>query len=71
MAAGISWIDFSTEDRNRITSKMSLLREGVLDELGIGVMRDGISGCSFPRAFNHTDKSQIFLIHSSNYQAIL
>lgn len=42
--ATIGWIDFSTNDRNRVGSVLDLLRpEGMVDELGMGTIRDALS----------------------------
>ena len=38
------WIDFSREERNKIMHTLKKLEEhDVLDELGIGVIRDSLS----------------------------
>lgn len=47
--ASIGWIDFSTNDRNRIGSVLDLLRpEGMVDELGLGTIRDAMANELFP-----------------------
>lgn len=47
--ATIGWIDFSREDRNRIGSVLDLLTpEGMVDELGLGTLRDALANQMFP-----------------------
>lgn len=44
----IGWIDFSLDDRNKVSSVLSLAsEEGTLDELGIGQIRDAYSDALF------------------------
>ena len=41
MTSSIGWIDFSSEHRDRVRTVLALVAEkGVVDELGIGVLRD-------------------------------
>jgi len=62
MSAGWGWVDFSTQDRNRISSIMNLLREkGVLDELGISVLRDAISNELFPGLSTIQTRAKYFI----------
>lgn len=62
MSAGWGWVDFSTNDRNRIAAIMSMLRErGVLDELGIGVLRDAISDQLVPGLSTIQRRAKYFL----------
>jgi hypothetical protein len=62
MSAGWGWVDFSTEDRDRISSIMSLLKDqGVLDELGISVLRDAISNKLFPGLSTIQTRAKYFL----------
>lgn len=45
----IGWIDFSKEQRNKVLSVLKLLSEpGAVDELGIGIIRDGFADIFFP-----------------------
>lgn len=47
--ASIGWIDFSQAHRNRVGSVLELLKpEGMVDELGIGSIRDSIANQLFP-----------------------
>lgn len=62
MGANWGWVDFSTKDRNRIAAIMSMLREqGVLDELGIGVLRDAISDQLLPGLSTIQTRAKYFL----------
>ena len=46
---GIGWIDFSSEHRDRIWTALDLLaKPGVVDELGIGPIRDALADKIFP-----------------------
>ena len=45
----IGWVDYSKEEKNKITSILRLLgTQGAVDELGIGVVRDYFSNKLFP-----------------------
>lgn len=45
----IGWVDFSKEQRGKVLSVLKLLSEpGALDELGIGIVRDGFADILFP-----------------------
>lgn len=47
--SSLGWIDFSSEHRDKVRTVIDLLSTpGMLDELGIGVIRDGFSNCMFP-----------------------
>lgn len=47
--SSFSWLDHSEEQRRRMLEVVSLFREqGTVDELGIGPVRDAISGALFP-----------------------
>lgn len=47
--SSIGWIDFSSEHRNKVRAVLDLLRDkGVVDELGIGVVRDALADVMFP-----------------------
>ena len=47
--SAIGWVDFSSEHRERVKSVIDLLSTpGVVDELGIGVIRDSFSDSLFP-----------------------
>jgi hypothetical protein len=45
----LGWVDFSRDDRNKIMKTLSLLEEHTaVDELGIGIIRDGFANILFP-----------------------
>ncbi len=47
--ASVGWIDFSSEHRDKVRAVLSILRQpGVVDELGIGMIRDSFSDRLFP-----------------------
>ena len=47
--SSIGWIDFSSEHREKVKTVIDLLAEkGVLDELGIGVVRNAFADRMFP-----------------------
>lgn len=61
--ASIGWIDFSTNDRNRIGSVLDLLRpEGMVDELGLGTIRDALANQLFPGISTIQTKAKYFFI---------
>ncbi|MBN1820750.1 MAG: hypothetical protein JW833_08535 [Prolixibacteraceae bacterium] len=61
--ASIGWIDFSTTDRNRVGSILDLLRpEGMVDELGMGTMRDGLANQLFPGISTIQTRAKYFFI---------
>lgn len=47
--SSLGWIDFSSDHRDKVRTVIDLLSSpGMLDELGIGVIRDGFSNRMFP-----------------------
>lgn len=61
--ASIGWIDFSPKDRNRVGSVLDLLRpEGMVDELGLGTIRDSISNQLFPGISTIQTRAKYFFI---------
>ena len=45
----LGWVDFSSEDRERVKHALSQLAQpGTLDELGIGGLRDAFADLMFP-----------------------
>lgn len=49
MSSSIGWIDFSSEHREKVRTVIDFLKEkGVIDELGIGVIRDSFADRMFP-----------------------
>jgi len=61
--ATLGWIDFSTNDRNRVGSVLDLLRpEGMVDELGMGTIRDGLANQLFPGISTIQTRAKYFFI---------
>jgi len=61
--ASIGWIDFSTNDRNRVGSVLDILRpEGMVDELGMGTIRNGIANQLFPGISTIQTRAKYFFI---------
>lgn len=61
--ADIGWIDFSPTDRNRVGSVLDLLRpEGMVDELGIGIIRDSLSNEMFPGISTIQTRAKYFFL---------
>lgn len=61
--AKIGWIDFSTNDRNRVGSVLDSLRpEGLVDELGVGTIRDALSNQLFPGISTIQTRARYFFI---------
>ena len=47
--SSIGWIDFSSEHRDKVRTVIDLLsKQGVIDELGIGVVRNAFANRMFP-----------------------
>lgn len=61
--AEIGWIDFSKKHRNRVNTILDILKpEGRVDELGIGVLRDGLSNRLFPGISTIQTRAKYFFI---------
>lgn len=61
--ATIGWIDFSPKDRSRVGSVLDLLKpEGMVDELGLGTIRDSISNQLFPGISTIQTRAKYFFI---------
>ena len=59
----LGWVDFSKEDREKVLDVMSLLQEqGAVDELGIGLVRDGFANYFFPGTSTVQTRAKYFLI---------
>lgn len=49
LASGLTWLDYSEHDRQKMMDAIQLFREpGTLDELGIGTVRDAFADLLFP-----------------------
>jgi len=61
--AGLGWIDFSPEHRDKVASVIEFLKpEGRVDELGIGVIRNALSDVLFPGTSTIQTRAKYFLI---------
>ena len=59
----IGWIDLGSRDKNKILSVLSLLYAAeAVDELGIGVIRDGFADVLFPGTSTVQTRAKYFLI---------
>lgn len=60
--SAIGWIDFSSEHRERVRTVIDLLASpGVVDELGIGTIRDSFSDTLFPGLSTIQTRAKYFL----------
>jgi len=58
----LGWIDFSPDDRNKVSNVLALLSEpGTLDELGIGRIRDAYSDALFPGISTIQTRAKYFI----------
>ena len=63
LESGIGWIDFLSSHRDRVMSVIDLLNtEGVVDELGIGSVRNALSDKLFPGISTIQTRAKYFLI---------
>lgn len=61
--SSIGWIDFSSEHRERVRTVIDLLAvPGVLDELGIGVIRDAFADRMFPGISTIQTRAKYFIL---------
>jgi hypothetical protein len=61
--ASIGWIDFSSEHREKVRTVLDLLKkQGVVDELGIGVIRDSFADRMFPGASTIQTRAKYFVL---------
>lgn len=59
----LGWIDFSKEQRNKVIRVINLLSEPeAVDELGIGVIRDGFANIFFPGTSTIQTRAKYFLL---------
>jgi len=62
LASAIGWVDFSSEHREKVKSVIDLLSTpGVIDELGIGVIRDSFSDSLFPGLSTIQTRAKYFI----------
>jgi hypothetical protein len=63
MTSSLGWVDFSSEHRDRVKTVLDLLATpGVVDELGIGVIRDAFADHIFPGISTIQTRAKYFLI---------
>lgn len=63
MQSGLGWVDFSSEHRDRVRTVIDLLATpGVVDELGIGIIRDAFSDLLFPGVSTIQTRPKYFLV---------
>ncbi len=61
--ASLGWIDFSREHRDRIGSVLDMLKaEGMVDELGLGTLRDAMANELFPGISTIQTRARYFFI---------
>lgn len=59
----IAWMDYSEAQRRRMREAIDLLSEkGILDELGVGTIRDAISDALFPGTSTIQTRARYFLL---------
>jgi len=62
LTSAIGWIDFSSEHREKVKTVIDLLASpGVVDELGIGMIRDSFSDTLFPGISTIQTRAKYFL----------
>ena len=63
MTSSLGWIDFSSEHREKVRSVIDFLSApGVVDELGIGVIRDTFADGMFPGISTIQTRPKYFLL---------
>lgn len=59
----VGWIDFSSEHRDKVRTVIDLLKkQGVVDELGIGVIRDSFADRMFPGVSTIQTRAKYFTL---------
>ena len=59
----LGWIDFSDNDRKKTLDVLRLFQEqGAVDELGIGIIRDGFANFFFPGTSTIQTRAKYFFI---------
>jgi hypothetical protein len=59
----VGWIDFSSEHRDKVRTVIDLLKQqGVVDELGIGVVRDAFADRLFPGVSTIQTRAKYFIL---------
>src|SRR6266540_3474527 len=61
--ASVGWIDFSSEHRDKVRTVIDLLKkQGVVDELGIGVIRNSFADRLFPGVSTIQTRAKYFTL---------
>ena len=61
--ASLGWIHFSPTHRQHVGSVLDLLRpEGMVDELGLGTMRDALANALFPGISTIQTRAKYFFL---------
>lgn len=61
--SSVGWIDFSSEHRDKVRTVIDLLKkQGVVDELGIGVIRDSFADRLFPGVSTIQTRAKYFTL---------
>lgn len=70
--SSIGWIDFSSEHRDKVRTVLDLLKKrGVVDELGIGVIRDVFADLMFPGISTIQTRAKYFTLVAYRIQAFI
>jgi len=71
MASTFAWLDQSQEQRRRVLDVVDLFREqGIVDELGLGTIRDAMADILFPGTSNLMTRSCYYLFVPWTYQRL-
>src|SRR6188768_379378 len=63
LATSLGWIDFSPTDRDRVGTVLDMLKpEGMVDELGLGTIRDALANQLFPGISTIQTRAKYFFI---------
>jgi len=70
--SSLGWIDFSSEHRDKVRTVLDLLKkQGVVDELGIGVIRDAFSDRMFPGISTVQTRAKYFTLVAYRIEAFM
>lgn len=65
------WIDFSKEDKKNAINIINLMKEkGVLDELGLGAIRQAFANYFFRELQQSRQEQNIFYLFHMNYRIL-
>lgn len=70
--SSLGWIDFSSEHREKVKTVLDLLKKpGVIDELGIGVIRDAFADRMFPGISTIQTRAKYFTLVAYRVQTFI